>query len=51
MICDSAFSSSGLNEVELSNGITEIGEGAFYILSIERSCRTWDGETNREIGV
>ena len=35
VIDDSAFSSSGLNEVELFNGITKIGEGAFTFCQLK----------------
>ena len=35
VISDNAFSFSGLNEVELSNGITEIGEGAFTFCQLK----------------
>lgn len=35
IIDDSAFASSGLNEVELSNGITEIGEEAFTFCQLK----------------
>ena len=37
VISDNAFSSSGLNEVELSNGITEIGEGAFTFCQLKEA--------------